>query len=632
MRNSPQQAYSSTSRKGSWYSILIEERRALTKSLSSYLFPIGLPRQKLSRIPPLLPCLIVLWIMFVSLGPPSALAQGIPLLQEEPQEKFDDEMVLPPILVPTAPVILDGETLFQVRGVSALPAEERARRIIERIDEFGSDLSLSPQSLRLVEEKGVTMIFAGDQPLAGVTDADGRLEGGVERGVLARIYLKRIEEAVVAHRETRKPINILIHIAFSLLATAILASAWWGTRWVFDKLDAVIERRYKERVKDLTVQKVIILQAHQMWAGLRGSLNGIRTFLLFLLLYAYLNFVFRQFPWTAYMGKQLFDIILDPIRVIVRGFLASFPSLVFLVILVFLLRYLLKFGKLIFANLAIGKVTWPGFDREWAWPTYRIFRTLVIAFGIVVGYPYIPGSTSEAFKGITIFLGVLLSLGSSSIIGNILAGYTLVYRRAFQEGDRIKVNEILGDVMERRILTTRLRSLKNEEIIVPNSEILNSHVTNYSAAAREKGLILHTTVGIGYETPWRQVEAMLVDAADRTPGLLKDPRPFVLQLALGDFCVTYELNVYCDRPFYMMDLYTGLNQNILDVFNEYGVQIMTPAYMADTAQPKIVSKDQWYAPPAKQPKKSQEKQEVESAPNTPPSEQDFQEEPELPSK
>lgn len=574
------------------------------------------PYQKLRRIPLLLACLIVLWVTIVSVGPLPALAQVLPLLEEKAQEKSDDEMALPPILVPTAPVILDGETLFQVRGVSAYPAEERARRILERIDEFGSDLSQSTQSLRLVEEKGITMIFAGDQPITGVTNADGRLEGGVEREVLARVHLKRIAEAVEAHREKRKPINILIHIAFSLLATAILASAWWGTRWVFDRLDAAIEPRYKEQVKDLKVQKVIILQAHQMWAGLRGSMHGIKAFLLFLLLYAYLNFVFRQFPWTAYIGKQLFDIILDPIRVIVRGFLSSFPSLVFLVILVVLFRYLLRFGKLIFANLAIGKVTWPGFDREWAWPTYRIFRTLVIAFGIVVGYPYIPGSTSEAFKGITIFLGLLLSLGSSSIIGNILAGYTLVYRRAFQEGDRIKVNEILGDVMERRILTTRLRSLKNEEIIVPNSEILNNHVTNYSAAAREKGLILHTTVGIGYETPWRQVEAMLIEAADRTPGLLKDPPPFVLQLALGDFCVTYELNVYCDRPYYMMELYTGLSQNILDVFNEHGVQIMTPAYMADAEQPKIVPKDQWYTPPAKPPDNMQAELSPEPEPKT----------------
>jgi len=231
---------------------------------------------------------------------------------------------------------------------------------------------------------------------------------------------------------------------------------------------------------------------------------------------------------------------------------------------------------------------------------------LVVAFGVVIGYPYIPGSSSDAFKGVSIFIGVLLSLGSSSVIGNILAGYTLVYRRAFKVGDRVKINNQVGDVMERRILVTRLRTLKNEEVIIPNSEILNSHVVNYSSMAQEQGLILHMTAGIGYETPWRQVEAMLLEAADRTPGLLKAPSPFVLQQALGDFCVTYELNVYCNQPNNMTKLYTLLSQNVLDVFNEYGVQIMTPAYRDDPDQLKIVPKDQWFAPPAKPPESNQE--------------------------
>lgn len=222
-------------------------------------------------------------------------------------------------------------------------------------------------------------------------------------------------------------------------------------------------------------------------------------------------------------------------------------------------------------------------------------------------YPHIPGSGSEAFKGISIFLGVLLSLGSTSMIGNILTGYTLVPRRAFRAGDRIKNNDQLGDVMERRLLVTHLRWLKNEEIIVPNLEILNSSVINYSSLAKRQGLILHRTVGIGYEKPWRQVEAMLVEAAEQTPGLPKDPRPFVLQQSLGDFCVTYELNVYSNRPHDMMELYTILSRNILDVFNEHGGQIMIPAYRADPEPRKIVPKNQWFAPPAQPPANSRER-------------------------
>jgi len=275
------------------------------------------------------------------------------------------------------------------------------------------------------------------------------------------------------------------------------------------------------------------------------------------------------------------------------------PNLVFLTILTIIVRYALRMARLFFAAIERGAVKVSGFDRDWAWPTYRIVRLLAIAFAVVVAYPYIPGSESAAFKGVSLFLGVVFSLGSTSVISNIIAGYTMAYRRAFRVGDRIQINDTIGDVVERRLLVTRLRSPKNEEIVVPNSLILNSNVINYSSLAQEPGLILHTTVGIGYETPWRQVEAILLQAAERTQGLLREPSPFVLQKALGDFCVTYELNVYCDQPRSTLELYSALHRNILDVFNEYGVQIMTPAYENDPVRPKVVPKEQWFAPPTK---------------------------------
>jgi small-conductance mechanosensitive channel len=223
----------------------------------------------------------------------------------------------------------------------------------------------------------------------------------------------------------------------------------------------------------------------------------------------------------------------------------------------------------------------------------------VIGFAIVVGYPYIPGSDSAAFKGLSLFFGVVFSLGSSSAIANTIAGYSLTYRRAFRVGDRVKIGDVFGDVTEIRLQVTHVRTPKNEEVVVPNSTILNQEVTNYSALARTRGLILHTTVGIGYETPWRQVEAMLLLAAERTPGVLRDPKPFVLQKSLGDFAVSYEINVYSDDAQAMMPLYTALHRQILDVFNEYGVQIMTPAYEGDPEQPKVVPRDQWHLAPAR---------------------------------
>src|SRR5215469_9339742 len=189
----------------------------------------------------------------------------------------------------------------------------------------------------------------------------------------------------------------------------------------------------------------------------------------------------------------------------------------------------------------------------------------------------------------------------SSLLANLIAGYTMTYRRAFHVGDRIKIGDVIGDVTQVRLMVTHLRSVKNEEFVVPNSLILNTNVVNYTTLAREQGLILHTTVGIGYETPWRQVEAMLLMAAERTAGLLQEPTPFILQQSLGDFAVNYELNVYCGEPSAMYQLYTELHRNILDVFNEYGVQIMTPSYVADPAAPKVVPQAQWFTMPAQPP-------------------------------
>ena len=177
----------------------------------------------------------------------------------------------------------------------------------------------------------------------------------------------------------------------------------------------------------------------------------------------------------------------------------------------------------------------------------------------------------------------------------------MTYRRAFKVGDKVKIGETIGEVTEVRLLVTNLMSLKNEKIVMPNSTILNSEVINYSTLAREQGLILHTSVGIGYDVPWRQVEAMLLEAANRTNGLLKQPAPFVLQQALTDFSVTYEINVYCNDDSGIARKYTDLHRNIQDVFNENNVQIMSPNYVADTAEPKVVSPEAWYAPPATKP-------------------------------
>jgi len=332
-----------------------------------------------------------------------------------------------------------------------------------------------------------------------------------------------------------------------------------------------------------------------------ASGRGLRFVVVALLAYLYVEFTLRQFPATHVAGERLAGYLLDPLRRMGREFVAELPSLMFLLVLFFVVRIVLRMLKLYFSAVGSGAIEVSGFDRNWAGPTYRLVRIAVIGFALVIAYPYIPGSESEAFKGLSIFAGVLISIGSSSFIANYVGGYTLIYRRLFSIGDRVQIGDVVGEVLEMRVQVTRLRTFKNEEVILPNSMILNSAVTNLTTLAASRGLIIHTTVGIGYEVPWRQVEGMLLTAAERTAGVLKEPAPFVLQKALGDFAVSYEINAYLSTADDLAGRYDELHRHILDVFNEYGVQIMTPAYEGDPPEPKVVPRERWNESPSRRP-------------------------------
>jgi len=499
-----------------------------------------------------------------------------------------------------AAVTLDGKVLFYVRGVASYPATRRAQEISESIRAIAADPSIAPDTLRAVEGTERTNIVTGDRTILTVYNVDAELEG-VSRQIMAGVARVKIAEAMTAYRSDRSPRVLLVNTGYALGATLVLVLLLLALRRLFRWLDTVAERRFKSRIEGLEAQSFQLLQARQVLTALHTVLTTFSVLSVVVIVYVYLNFVLGLYPWSRPLAQHLFALLLHPLYTIGTTVLNALPNLVFLIILVLLTRYGLKVTRFFFAGLAQGTITLTNFDRDWAWPTYRIIRVLIIAFTLVVAYPYIPGSGSEAFKGVSLFLGVIFSLGSTSVIASVMAGYSMIYRRAFKVGDRIQVNDLIGDVVEIRQQVTHLRTVKNEEIVIPNALILNSPVVNYSTLAQSCGLILHTTVGIGYETPWRQVEAMLRVAAARTPGLLQEPPLFVLQKSLGDFAVTYELNVYCDNPQAIERLYTMLHQNILDVFNEYDIQIMTPAYEGDPAQPKVVPKGQWFMAPASHP-------------------------------
>jgi small-conductance mechanosensitive channel len=499
--------------------------------------------------------------------------------------------------VTTAPVELDGVELFRVRGVSSLPAEERARRIRDRLVTVGDNPSITTDSLQVVDGAGVTRIQAGDITIMTIVDADATLEG-FGRVALASAHLDRIRRAVTEYRQARSAaafrratINALVATLLLLLSIGALI---WGWRW----LDGFVTRRLRSRIHSVEIQSFEVMRAEQIWSSLRGALAALRMVAFLAVVLIYVGFLLAQLPWTRTLSQGMVAFALVPLRVMGSGLVANIPSLVFLAVLFVFVRLGLRAIRLFFDAVRSRTVRIERFDPDWAEPTYKLVRLGVVAFALVVAYPYIPGSDTAAFRGVSVFIGVVFSLGSSTAIANIIAGYMMTYRRALRVGDRVKIGDAIGDVIAIRLQVTHLRSFKNEEIIISNSQILTSDVVNYSSLVRAHGLILHTEVGIGYDTPWRQVEAMLIAAADQTDGLLRDPCPFVLEKRLGDFAVVYELNVYCGDVKAMNQLYAALHRNILDVFNEYGVQIMTPAYEGDPPAPKIVAPANWHAGPA----------------------------------
>lgn len=286
----------------------------------------------------------------------------------------------------------------------------------------------------------------------------------------------------------------------------------------------------------------------------------------------------RLLPWTHDYAPIVQDYMLAPLRSMGNGFVKHLPNLLAILVIGFLAWVLMRIARAVFAEIGRGAIRISGFDQNWSPFTYKIAAFLIWICALLVAFPYVPGSESLAFRGVTIFLGALFSLSSTAVVSNVIAGIILTYTSAFRIGEVIKIGDTIGIATARRLLTTRLRTLKNEEVSIPNAVILNSHVTNYSTIARGEGLILHTTITIGYNAPWKQVHDLLLAAARSTPFVLERPAPFVLQTSLNDYHVSYQINVYTDKPREMLNLYSALHYNIQDQFNTAGVEIMSPRY------------------------------------------------------
>ena len=477
-----------------------------------------------------------------------------------------------------APVVLDGKTLFQIKAkvLSATP-EERARGINERLAGLVKDRAFRADSIRVVEDEMASLVVAEGTALLGVFDQDAAAEGMTRKDLAAR-RAETIRAAIEEHNKAFSFRTLLFSALYAVLATALLIGVLLLYRFLFARIYSKIRAWRGTVIRSIQYQSIEILHAERIeWLAI-GLARWFRILSTAIFVYSYLLFVLSLFPWTHGIAAAIIGYILTPLRRFGSAVVDFLPDLFFLAVIAFITRYVVKIAHFFFAEVGKGRVVLPGFYADWAEPTYKIVRFFILAFALTVAFPFIPGSKSEAFKGVSLFLGVLFSLGSTSTIANVMAGLSITYMRAFKIGDRVRIGDTVGDVIDQSLLVTHVRTIKNEDITVPNSMVLSTHIVNYSARAREGGLILHTSVTIGYDAPWRTVHELLIEAARKTPTILVEPKPFVLQTALNDFYVTYELNAYTDDPQQMANTYSTMHRYIQDTFNEAGVEIMSPHY------------------------------------------------------
>jgi small-conductance mechanosensitive channel len=370
--------------------------------------------------------------------------------------------------------------------------------------------------------------------------------------------------------------SIVLFIFYSALFYAVIKSLNSLVKLNINKYDS-----WKgTRIKSIRIKTIELLPVERLIDFLKLLTKFARFAVTAIIFYTYLTIVFSLFTFSETWASTLLHYVLNPLNAVWTSFLNFLPNLFFIIVLVFVFHYLIKAVKFFFLEMDKGTLVFPGFHKDWAMPTYKIVRFLIMVLGAIVIFPYLPGSNSPFFQGISVFLGILFSLGSSSAIANMVAGIVLTYMRPFKINDRVKIADTMGDVIERTLLVTRVRTIKNVDITVPNAMVLGSHIINYSSSAQEKGLILHTSVTIGYDVPWPKVQALLISAAEETSNVLKEPKPFVLQTSLSDFYVEYELNVYTNESRAMSSIYSELHSKIHDKFDEAGVEIMSPHYSA----------------------------------------------------
>ncbi|GEM63336.1 ion channel [Sphingobacterium faecium NBRC 15299] len=467
------------------------------------------------------------------------------------------------------------DTLFFVYNkLGSSLAKDRAANVVNRIHNLYEDDFVRVDSFKIENNEISSDIVYKDLIITSITELDALLEGKSKEEV-ANQYLKSIQQAISQEKEENSITKVMIRIGLIILILFIFYLLILLINRIKNYSIQRIMTERTQRIKDVKIKNYVLISSVQKTRILISSIDMLRWTLIVVMAFIMLPIIFSVFPFTQSWANSLIGLFTKPLKKAVFAIWAYIPNLITVFVILFVMRYAVRFVKYIFTEIDKGKLEINGFHREFAMPTFTIVRFLLQAFTLVLIFPYLPGSNSDIFKGISVFIGVLFSLGSSSAISNIIAGLVITYMRPFRIGDRITIADKTGVVIEKSPLVTRLRTIKNEEITIPNSSILSGNTVNYSTFS-DQGICFQVELSVGYEEPWERIHELLLSIPPRVDRVNTTPAPFVLQKKLDDFYVLYELNVYITKSGEIELAKSEIFQLILNDFLAAGIEMNAP--------------------------------------------------------
>jgi small-conductance mechanosensitive channel len=483
--------------------------------------------------------------------------------------------------IPYSVVTVMGDSVFALgNGIGSKTLDERVKDIARKTELLAENVTYNSENFKIDSNNHFYYLKYKDDIIIAVSSEDEEFFKKSKYSI-ANEWLSILSKKIKQENEERSYYSILINIGITILILLVFFLFIKYVNKLFRFITLKLYQLKDTYIKDVKIKQLKLLDANNLLHFAIIALKGVKVIFILFCLYFVFPIILGLFPWTESLSEQLFGYVLDPLKSMIFAILGYIPNLIMIIIIIGVAKYFIQFLKFLSTEVRLERLILPNFYPEWAKPTFNIVRFLIYAFVIVLIFPYLPYSDSNVFQGVSIFLGVLVSLGSSTAIANIVSGLVITYMRPFQIGDRVMIDNVTGDVIQKTLLVTRIRTQKNEDVTVPNSKILSSHSTNYTSASKDLGLILHTTVTIGYDVPQEKVKELLISAAKKSDGIDKEREPFVLQTGLEDFYISYQINAYTKQSHRMAAIYSDIHRNILDEFNEAGVEILSPHYRAD---------------------------------------------------